>query len=190
METKEIIKDFNHRFLTLKNKIYVAYQPPEDIIIENYTSALPKYLGMFVKQAHKITLVETFEEAIKVEKDSMSYEPERSGKIDTFPCKKVEISILDKDKAFDVEQLQNSIRELINEMEGLKKTNSEASSCRGYFRNQFRQNLTTNNKPSSPPDIVVNEEIFNTIRAVLSLSETSSNQEIVDHEEEQYENEE
>ena len=61
---------------------------------------------MFVKQAHKITLVETFEEAIKVEKDSMSYEPERSGKIDTFPRKKVERSSLDKEKEFDVKRLQ------------------------------------------------------------------------------------
>ena len=76
-------------------------------------------------------------------------------------------------------------------MVGLKKTNSEASSSRGYFRNQFRQNSTTNNKPSSPSDIAINEEIFNTIWAVLSLSETSSNQETVDHEEEeQSENEE
>ena len=74
---------------------------------------------------------------------------------------------------------------------GLKRTNLETSSSRGYFRNQFRQNMIVNNKPSSLLDIVVNEEIFNTIWAVLSLSETSSNQEIVDHEdEEQYENEE
>ena len=90
MESKERIKDFNQRFLTLKNKIPVASQPPEDIIIENYTSALPKYSGMFVKRAGKTTLVETFEEAIKVEKDSMSYEPDRSGKSDTFPCRKIE----------------------------------------------------------------------------------------------------
>ena len=51
--------------------------------------------------------------------------------------------------------------------------------------------MAADNQPSSPPNIVVNEEIFNTIWVVLSLSETSSNQEIVDHEEEeQYENEE
>ena len=90
MELKERIKDFNKRFITLKNKILVASQPPEDIIIENYTSALPKYPGMFVKRAGKTTLVETFEEAIKVEKDSMSYEPDRSGKSDTFPRRKIE----------------------------------------------------------------------------------------------------
>ena len=49
LESKERIKDFNQRFLTLKRKILVSSQPPEDIIIENYASALPKYLGMFVK---------------------------------------------------------------------------------------------------------------------------------------------
>ena len=52
----------------------MASQPPEDIIIENYASALPKYLGMFIKQAGKITLVETFDEAIKVEKNSLMFD--------------------------------------------------------------------------------------------------------------------
>ena len=103
MEPKERIKDFNQRFLTLKNKIPIASQPPEDIIIENYTSSLPKYFRMFVKRTRKTTLVETFEEAIKVEKDSMSYEPDRSGKSDTFPRRKKEKLNSEKDKAFDIE---------------------------------------------------------------------------------------
>ena len=47
---------------------------------------------MFFKQANKATLVETFEEAIKFEKKSLTYEPKRSGKIDTFPHKRNEIS--------------------------------------------------------------------------------------------------
>ena len=163
MEPKERIKDFNQRFLTLKNKIPVTSQPPEDIIIKNYTSALPKYSGMFVKRAGKTTLVETFEEAIKVEKDSMSYEPDRSGKSDTFPRRKIEKLNSEKDKAFDVEHLQNAIRALTNEVVGLKKTNSEASSSRGYFKNQFKQNPNKINKTNTSADIVVNEEIFNTI---------------------------
>ena len=75
MESKERIKYFNQRFLTLLNNIFVTSQPPEDIIIGNYASSLPKYLGMFVKKAGKITLVETFEEAIKVEKNSLTFEP-------------------------------------------------------------------------------------------------------------------
>ena len=70
IDNKEQIKDFNKRFLTLKNKIPIASQPPEDIIIENYTSSLPKYLGMFVKQDGKDNFVETFEETVKVEKNT------------------------------------------------------------------------------------------------------------------------
>ena len=93
---------------------------------------------MFVKRVGKTTPVETFEEAIKVEKDSMSYEPDRSGKSDTFPRRKTENLNSEKDKAFDIEQLQNAIRTLTNEVVGLKKTNSEASPSRGYFINQFR----------------------------------------------------
>ena len=93
----------------MKNKIPVASQPPEDIIIENYTSALPRNSGMFVKRAGKTKLIETFEKAIKVEKDFMSYEPERSGKSDSFPRRKIEKPNADKDKAFDIEKLHNAI---------------------------------------------------------------------------------
>ena len=83
MESKERIKDFNQCFLTLFNKIPVASQSPQDIVIENYATALPKSLGMFVKQDRKITLVETFEEEIKVEKNSMKFEIENNGKTDS-----------------------------------------------------------------------------------------------------------
>ena len=91
MENKERIKDFNQCFLTLLNKIPVASQPPEDIIIENYASALPKSLGMFVKKSVKITLVETFEEAIKVEKNLLTFEPKNNGKTDSPFHKRNEI---------------------------------------------------------------------------------------------------
>ena len=114
----------------------------------------------------------------------MSYESDRSGKSDTFPRRKIEKLNSEKDKSFDVEQLQNAIRALTNVVVGLKKTNSEASSSRGYFKNQFRQNLNTNNK-NTPPDIAANEDIFNTIWVVLSLSEAPSSQEINENEEEE-----
>ena len=119
MENKEQIKYFNQRFLTLLNRILVASQPPEDIIIENYSSTLPKSLGMFVKQAGKITLVETFEEAIKVEKNSLTFEPKKNGKTDG-PFRKCNEAPLrtNTDKkdapAFYVEKLKQSIRSLTN----------------------------------------------------------------------------
>ena len=129
---------------------------------------------MFVKQANRATLVETFEEAIKVEKNSLTFEPKRNKKIDTFPRKRTEKYNPDKDKAFDVEQLQNVIIELTNEVVGLEK-NSNASTSRGFFRNQFMKN-STSIKTNSPLDVAVNEEIFNTIHVVLSIPEYSSNQ--------------
>ena len=48
----------------------------------------------------------------------MSYEPDRIGKDDTFPRRKIERPNSEKDTTFDVEQLQNSIRELTNEVVG------------------------------------------------------------------------
>ena len=51
----------------------------------------------------------------------MSYEPDRCGKVDNFPRMKIERPNSDKDKAFDVEQLQNIIQALTNEVVGLKK---------------------------------------------------------------------
>ena len=100
---------------------------------------------MFVKQANKDTLFETFEEAIKAENKYLTYEPERSRKIDTFYHKRTEKSSSDKERAFDVEQLHNSIIALTSKVAGLKKK-SEISSSKEYFRNQFRQNTVTSKK--------------------------------------------
>ena len=80
---------------------------------------------MFVKQANKDTLFETFEEAIKVENKYLTYEPERSGKIDTFSRKRTEKSSSYKDKTFDVEKIQKIIRTLANEVVGLKKNSGK-----------------------------------------------------------------
>ena len=77
---------------------------------------------MFVNRSYKTTLVKIFEEAIKVEKDFMSYEPDRSGKANTFPRRMIERPNSEKDKAFDIEQLHNAIWALTNEVVGLKKT--------------------------------------------------------------------
>ena len=142
MENKERIKDFNQCFLTLLNKIPIASQPPEDIIIENYALALPKSLGMFVKQAGKITLVETFEEEIKVENNSLTFEPENNGKTDSPFRKRNETAIgANTDKrdtsAFDVEKLQQAIRSLTNEVVILKQNNGEGTPNRGNFKTPY-----------------------------------------------------
>ena len=48
---------------------------------------------MFVKQAKRVTLFENFEEAIKVEKNSLTYEPNRSGKLILFIGKELKNKI-------------------------------------------------------------------------------------------------
>ena len=40
---KEKIKDFNQRFLTLRDKIPTALRPAEEVTIQFYTKVLPPY---------------------------------------------------------------------------------------------------------------------------------------------------
>ena len=72
MDGKEKIKDFNQHFLSLRNKIPVESRPPEGVVIEFYTSALPQTMAMFMKQIHKVMLQDNFTEAIRIEKDLAS----------------------------------------------------------------------------------------------------------------------
>ena len=72
MDGKEKIKDFNQRFLSLRNKIPVESRPPEGVVIEFYTSSLLQTMEILMKQTHKITLHDNFTKAIRIEKDLTS----------------------------------------------------------------------------------------------------------------------
>ena len=67
---KEKVKHFNKRFITLLNRIHE--KPSKVVQIEFYTASLSPPISMFVKIKEKWTLVENFEEAIKVERDLAS----------------------------------------------------------------------------------------------------------------------
>ena len=69
---KERIKDFNQRFLTLRDKIPATQRPAEEVTIQFYTKALPPTIAMFVKRAKLETLAEVFDETILIEKDRNS----------------------------------------------------------------------------------------------------------------------
>ena len=58
MNKNEKVKEFNQRFITLLNKI--PDKPPEAILIEYYTTALPLTVAMFVKRKEIRTLAEKF----------------------------------------------------------------------------------------------------------------------------------
>ena len=67
MENKEKVQEFNQSFTTLLNSFSVATKPAEESLVEYYTTTLYPPITMFVKRAVKVTLIENYEEAKKVE---------------------------------------------------------------------------------------------------------------------------
>jgi hypothetical protein len=72
MNPKEKVKDFNQRFLMLKNKIPTDSMLVESLIVAYYTKALHNNIEIWVKRSKKNTLLEPFEEASQIEKDILS----------------------------------------------------------------------------------------------------------------------
>ena len=67
MNENEKVKYFNEKFISLLNRIPI--KPAEVVLIEYYTLALPPNIAMFVKNQEKLTLVDNFAEAIRIEKE-------------------------------------------------------------------------------------------------------------------------
>ena len=67
MEKKEKVQDFNQRFFSHLNNFSATIKLAKETLIEYYTSALCPNIAMFVKRVVKPPLVETYEEANKVE---------------------------------------------------------------------------------------------------------------------------
>jgi hypothetical protein len=63
MIPKENVKDFNQRFLTLKNKIPIDLMLVESLIVVYYAKALHNDISIWVKRSKKNTLLEAFEKA-------------------------------------------------------------------------------------------------------------------------------
>ena len=73
-ERKERVHNFTQRFAAYINNFTAADKPSENALIEYYTSALGPDLAMFAKRSVRPTLVETYEEAEKVEAEMESIE--------------------------------------------------------------------------------------------------------------------
>ena len=65
---------FTQRFAAYLKKIFVADKPSDKVLIEYYNSALGPDLAMFTKMKSKPTLLETYEEAERVEAERESIE--------------------------------------------------------------------------------------------------------------------
>ena len=73
-EKKEKVHNFTQRFASYLNNFSVPDKPSGHALIEYYTSALSLDLAMFAKRSVRPTLVETYEEAEKVEVEMESIE--------------------------------------------------------------------------------------------------------------------
>ena len=71
MKTKdeERVKDYNHWFSYLKNRIPNTVIPVEELLVSYYIKGLPTQIAMWVKRSRKESLQDAFSEAIKVERD-------------------------------------------------------------------------------------------------------------------------
>ena len=120
MNEHEKVKYFNEIFITLLNIIPI--KPTEAVHIECYTFSLPPNIVMFVKNQEKLTLVDNFAEAIKIEKDLESMSSFLKEEED-------EVSMeLDLDRV--ISQLQDEIT-------NLKKNKGEG-------KKPFKQEISTN----------------------------------------------
>ena len=73
-EKNEKVHGFTQRFSWYLKKISAMDRPSDKVLIEYYTSALGPELAMFTKMKVKPTLVETYEEAERIEAESESIE--------------------------------------------------------------------------------------------------------------------
>ena len=69
VESKEKVKYFNQIFLNMLNHIPTTSNPNDAVLMEFYTRDLLLSMAMWVKMVGKVTLTETFDEDIKVDKD-------------------------------------------------------------------------------------------------------------------------
>ena len=72
MEKKEKVIYFNHRFSHHLNNFIATIMPAEETLMGYYSSALSPEIAMFVKRSVKPSLLETYEEAKKVEEELKS----------------------------------------------------------------------------------------------------------------------
>ena len=69
MEKKEKVFDFNHRFAHHLNNFSVAIMHVEESLVEYHSSMFSPEIAMLVKRLVKLSLLETYEEAKKVEEE-------------------------------------------------------------------------------------------------------------------------
>ena len=134
MGDKEKVQDFNQRFTTLLNSFSIATKPAKESLVEYYTATLYLPIAMFVKRFGKVTLVEKYEEANKIEAylDSIEkYTPEPELK---QTRRKIPL-MLNKPKeehSNELENVEKMVQKLSNKIVDMEKDRGTSS-----YRNPF-----------------------------------------------------
>ena len=115
-------------------------------MIEYYNSALGPNLAMFSKMQVKPTLLETYEEAerVEAEKESIEDYPEQSRE-KTFGKKALLLSKPKEEQSHDFEGMLKMMQKLSNIIIDLEKEKEAHKSYKPYYKR------TEDNNPSKPP---------------------------------------
>ena len=140
MEKKENVQDFNQRFTNHLINFSDTTNPAEELLVEYYTTTLSPQLAMFVKRAVKLTLVENFEEANKVEDDLDSITKHTSEpEVNTISGKKPLLLTRPKEEhSNELENVVKMVQKLSNKIVDLEK-DKEASSSKKQFKPYFKK---------------------------------------------------
>jgi hypothetical protein len=177
MNAKEKVKDFNQRFLTLKNRIPADSMPAESLIIAYYTKDLHQSIAIWVKRSKKATFLEAFEEAMQIEKDILSLKNSSSNETETVSSSKKKIEILPRPtqnktqpENFDLENLTKVVQKLSNQVIDLKRSTEEASSSKGPYKPPFRKPFPSN-RPNPNPEGLNLESLQYALQTILGAQD-------------------
>jgi ribonuclease HI/transposase InsO family protein len=177
MNAKEKVKDFNQRFLTLKNRIPTDSMPAESLVIAYYTKALHQSIAIWVKRSKKATLVEAFEEATQIEKDILSLKDSSSNETETASSSKKKIEILPRPtqnktqpENSELESLTKAVQKLSNQVVDIKRSTEEATSSKGPYKPPFRRPFQTN-RPNSNPEGMNLENLQYALQSILGAQD-------------------
>jgi hypothetical protein len=191
MNSKEKVKDFNQRFLTLKNRIPADSMPAESLVIAYYTKALHQSIAIWVKRSKKATLLEAFEEATQIEKDILSLKDSSSNETETVSSSKKKIEILPRPtqnktqpENSDLENLTKVVQKLSNQVIDLKRSTEEASSSKGPYKPPFRKPFPSN-RPNPNPEGLNLDSLQCALQTILGAQDDLMPPEILQEEVEQ-----
>ena len=140
--------NFTHRFVSYLNNFSAADKPSEHALIEYYISALGPNIAMFSKRSVMPTLVDTYEEAekVEVELESIEHYPMQPDE-KTYGNKKALLLTKPKEeRSQELDGVVKMMQKLSNRVIDLEK---KKEAHKQY--NPYDKKRDDNSQPKSPP---------------------------------------